>query len=159
MISIARIAVLVGVMSLGVAPAGAQQNGGIIDRIDAQGLRALVEGLGHEITDEAVTEEGQPFVTARAGELNYLVAGTLCEDGQCQGLLSELMFTGSTVTLETANEANYSYAAVKVVVLEGEGVVFSRYDVLNGGTTLRGLMASVATLLEITATVVQDDSE
>ncbi|WP_439632496.1 YbjN domain-containing protein [Glycocaulis sp.] len=141
------------------APAGAQATGPVIEHIDAQGLRALVTGLGHEITNEAVSEEGQPIVTATTGTMNYLVAGTVCENGQCQGLLTELVFTNTPATLEIANHVNQSYAAIKLVVLDGDNVVFSRYDVLNGGTTLGALSTSVSTLLEIAGTIVQSNGE
>jgi len=49
--------------------------------------------------------------------------------------------------------------AGKLVVLEGDSVVFSRYDVLNGGTTLGALSTSVSTLLEIAGSVVQAGGE
>ncbi|AZU05402.1 hypothetical protein X907_2897 [Glycocaulis alkaliphilus] len=141
------------------APAGAQATGPVIERIDAQGLRALVTGLGHEITNEAVSEEGQPIVTATTGTMNYLVAGTVCENGQCQGLLTELVFTNTPATLDIANQVNQSYAAIKLVVLEDDNVVFSRYDVLNGGTTLGALSTSVSTLLEVAGAIVQSGGE
>lgn len=141
------------------APAAAQGTGPVIERIDAQGLRTLVTGLGHEITNETVTDQGQPLLTATTGTMNYLVAGTVCEDGQCQGMLTELVFTNTPATLEVANQVNQTYAAIKLVVLEGDSVVFSRYDVLNGGTTLGALSTSVSTLLEIAGSVVQAGGE
>ncbi|MGP1275864.1 MAG: YbjN domain-containing protein [Caulobacterales bacterium] len=128
----------------------------VIERIDGPGLRTLVTGLGHEITQDAVTDEGQPFLTARAGTLNYMVAGTACTEGQCQGMLTELLFTGTEATAETANAINESYAAIKMTVLENGNVVVSRYDVINGGTTAGALATSITTLLEITARLISE---
>lgn len=150
---------LAAMMLWGAASASAQSPGGVIDRIDAAGLRALVTGLGHEITNETVTDDGQPVVTANSGEINYLVAGTVCENGQCQGLLSELIFTNSSATLEVANALNQNYAAIKVVILEDNSVVFSRYDVVDGGTTLGALSVSVDTLLAIVGALVDGSEE
>jgi hypothetical protein len=140
-------------------PAIAQGTHPVIERIDAQGLRTLVTGLGHEITNEAVTDEGQPVLTATTGSMNYLVAGTVCESGQCQGLLTELVFTNTPASLEVANQVNQTYAAIKLVVVDDDSVVFSRYDVLNGGTTLGALSTSVSTLLDIAASIVQTSGE
>lgn len=159
MTMIARAALALAAVCLMAAPATARSMNPVIERIDAQGLRTLVTGLGHEITNEAVTDEGQPILTATTGNMNYLVAGTVCEGGQCQGLLTELVFTNTPATLEVANQVNQSYAAIKLVVLDGDTVVFSRYDVLNGGTTLGALSTSVSTLLEIAASIVETGGE
>ncbi|WP_429912609.1 YbjN domain-containing protein [Glycocaulis sp.] len=141
------------------APALAQNTHPVIERIDAQGMHALVTGLGHEVTNETVTEGGQPILTATSGNMNYMVTGTACENGQCQGLLTELVFTNTPATAEIANQVNQTYAAIKLVVVDGDTVVFSRYDVLNGGTTLGALSSSVDTLLDIAASIVQTSNE
>lgn len=154
-----RAGLAAAIMLWGAASAPAQSPGAVIDRIDAAGLRALVSALGDEITNEMVTDDGQPVITASSGDLNYLVAGTVCENGQCQGLLTELIFTNSSATLEVANDLNQNYAAIKVVILEDGSVVFSRYDVVDGGTTLGALSASVDTLLAIVGAVIEGSQE
>lgn len=151
-------AIIVFAACMAFAPASHAQEE-VIERIDAQGLRALVAGLGHEITTETISETGQPVVAASDGQVNYLVAGTVCEDGQCQGMLSELVFTDTPVTLEVVNQVNQNYAAIKIVAMDDDSVVFSRYDVINGGTTLGALSTSVVTLLEISRLIVRGNEE
>jgi len=153
-----RSAIAVFVACMMFAPASHAQEG-VIERIDAQALRALVTGLGHEITTETVSEAGQPVVAASNGQVNYVVAGTVCEDGQCQGMLSELVFTDTPVTLEVVNQVNQNYAAIKIVAMDDDHVVFSRYDVINGGTTLGALSTSVVTLLEVSIVIVRGNEE
>ncbi|MFC4726468.1 YbjN domain-containing protein [Glycocaulis abyssi] len=156
---IIRALLATAVVAVCATPALSQDTHPVIERIDAQGLRALVTGLGHDVTNEAVTEEGQPILTATTGNMNYMVAGTVCENGQCQGLLTELVFTNTPASLEIANQVNQTYAAIKLVVVDDDSVVFSRYDVLNGGTTLGALSTSVSTLLDIAASIVQTSDE
>lgn len=147
----------IGLLSCLALAAAAPAHSQVIERIDAAGLQAIAIGLGHQVTNTTMTDDGQPILTANSGRMNYLLAGTVCESGQCQGLLSEIIFNDTPVSLEVINQINQNYAAIKVVYLEGDSVVFSRYDVLNGGTTMGALSTSVSTLLEVAGAIVQSN--
>lgn len=125
----------------------------ILRSVFQQELNEIVTAQGHAIVETA--SSGDPSVTARTPEgLIYLLFGTACNANGvagCQGVMMQVRYeTDERVNYERINQANFTYAAIATWWDREEGVVgFTRYVVLDGGTTFRNLQENLGVLLGV----------
>lgn len=148
--------------SAAAAPAQAQPQGYSANRlvrsVDLGDLKAIVESLGHRISEEG--KFGEVSVSATdTEETNYILIGTACNANGvpgCQGVMMQVRFDpDESVDAESLARANLSQAAVNTWRDPANGTIgVTRYVVLDHGITMANLRENVNVLLSLTPSVV-----
>jgi len=127
-------------------PAPAPAASGLIKSVGLSELERLARAGGGTV-ENADSGNGKPFVVAvdPATGLRYVLYGTACNAGQCNGIELTASWGGNAYNTDMTriNEWNLSRAAVSVAVQSADdgskSILVSRYLILDYGQTFENL--------------------
>ncbi|MEM9586883.1 MAG: hypothetical protein AAGA03_06345 [Planctomycetota bacterium] len=127
----------------------------LVKSVSVEDMRSMVEAGGHTVTDEL--SSGVGVIAQNANDLIFAVQGKACsEDAGCLGVEFFVVLAGDFTT-DDANSINQRWSAIKATRLDEEGLMLSRYLILDHGQTQTNLDLNLATTLAI-ATQIQDEN-
>jgi len=142
------------------APAQAQGYSAerLVKSVDLDDLEAIVESLGHTISEEGTFGKASLSATDPEGT-SYFLIGTACGANGvpgCQGVMMQVRFDpDDAVTDASLARANLSQAAVNTWRDPADGTIgVTRYVVLDHGITMANLRENVNVLLSLAPSVV-----
>jgi hypothetical protein len=113
-------------------------------------MKALAQGMGLTVTQEARLDNGDPVLAARsAAGAAFVIQGAACDKLRCRG--ATLMAFVAYETPAKAQEAlkRLDFAAVQVRADEPKVLTLSRYLVFDGGIHRQNLEANLQLFLAV----------
>ncbi len=113
-------------------------------------MRALAQGMGLTVTQEARLDNGDPVLAMRAVTgTAFLVQGAACEKLRCRGAVLMAFVTYDTPVKAQEAVKRLDFAAVAVRADDPKVLTLSRYLVFDGGVHRQNLQANVELFLAV----------
>lgn len=113
-------------------------------------MKALAQGMGLTVTQEAKLDNGDPVLAVRSGTgAAFVIQGAACDVVRCRGATLMAFVTYDTPLKAQEALKRLDFAAVQVRADEPKVLTLSRYVLFDGGITRPNLTANVELFLAV----------